>query len=170
MYGDFRASLPEASQARLFVATKWCVFKPPTEPITYEYVLAAVKERCRRLRGTVQLLQFHWSDYSNENYLDILLHLVNIATTQPELVAAIGLCNFDSDHTIKVCEYLIQKTGKAGVVSNQVQFSLLDSRPLKQMLQTCEKYNLKLLTYGSYVSFLLKISLKLWADLSRPVV
>lgn len=160
MYGDFRASLPEASQSRIYVASKWCVFKPPTDPITYEFVLAAVKERCRRLRGTVQLLQFHWSDYSNEDYLEILLHLVHIATAQPELVAAIGLCNFDSDHTIKVCEYLIEKTGKAGVVSNQVQFSLLDSRPLKRMLQTCEKYHLKLLTYGSYVSEQIEVSIR----------
>lgn len=88
--------------------------------------------------------------YEKKEYLDILVELVNITKSHPELVTSIGLCNFDSKHTIEACEYLLAKTGSVGLVSNQVQFSVLDSRPLKEMVHVCTKYNLKLLTYGSF--------------------
>lgn len=98
------------------------------------------------------------------------MHLVNISKEQPGLVSAIGLCNFDAEHTDAVCSYLIGQTGSVGIVSNQIQvaspdrkvielglltlkqFSLFDSRPLHRMCAVCEKYGLKLLTYGSFVS------------------
>lgn len=31
------------------------------------------------------------------------------------------------------------------------QFSLFDARPLSMMVETCQKYGMKLLTYGSFV-------------------
>lgn len=88
--------------------------------------------------------------YEKKEYLDILVELVSITKSHPELVTDIGLCNFDSQHTAEACEYLLAKTGSVGLVSNQVQFSVLDSRPLKEMVHVCAKYNIKLLTYGSF--------------------
>ncbi|KAM5471138.1 hypothetical protein MauCBS54593_003477 [Microsporum audouinii] len=155
VYGDFRNRLPEGVKDKVYAATKWCVFKPIGTAVTAEYVLSAVKERCRRLGGRVDLLQFHWYDYEAKEYLDILHHLVCITYSHPELVSSIGLCNFDVEHTEEVCKYLLDKTGQVGVVSNQVQFSLIDTRPLRGMTQTCEKYGLKLLTYGSLCGGLL---------------
>lgn len=61
--------------------------------------------------------------YSSKEYLDILVELVRITQTHPELVSAIGLCNFDAQHTEEACKYLIEKTGLVGLVSNQVQVS-----------------------------------------------
>lgn len=46
---------------------------------------------------------------------------MRITQTHPELVSAIGLCNFDTQHTEEACEYLVDKTGVVGLVSNQVQ-------------------------------------------------
>lgn len=37
----------------------------------------------------------------------------------------------------------------------QVQFSLLDRRPLNSMVQLCQKHGIKLLTYGSVAGGLL---------------
>lgn len=126
----------------VYAASKWCVFRDIGQPVTREYVLEAVQERCRRLRGRVDLLQFHWHNvciftnpngalsntndnekYEAKEYLDILVHLVAITKSHPELVSSIGLCNFDSKHTIEACEYLLEKTGEVGIVSNQVQVS-----------------------------------------------
>lgn len=59
--------------------------------------------------------------YSSKEYLDILVELVRITQTHPELVSAIGLCNFDTQHTEEACKYLVEKTGQVGLVSNQVQ-------------------------------------------------
>lgn len=35
--------------------------------------------------------------------------------------------------------------------SPSTKFSLLDARPLQKMSAVCEKYDIKLLTYGSFV-------------------
>ncbi|KAF7538072.1 hypothetical protein G7054_g3206 [Neopestalotiopsis clavispora] len=150
IYGEFRNRLAPEVQQQVYAATKWCVFSPTNQPVTHDFVLAAVKERCRRLGGRVELLQFHWYDYEAKEYLEILAELVNITKSRPDLVSAIGLCNFDSEHTKEVCEYLQEKLGHVGIVSNQIQFSLFDSRPLQQMSAVCQQYGLKLLTYGSF--------------------
>ncbi|TKA26809.1 hypothetical protein B0A50_04255 [Salinomyces thailandicus] len=165
IYGDFRNKLMPEVKSKVFAATKWCVFSPPQEPVTKDWVLEAVKERSRRLGGRVEVLQFHWHDYEATEYLDILVHLVNISKEQPGLVSAIGLCNFDAEHTDAVCSYLIGQTGSVGIVSNQIQFSLFDSRPLHRMCAVCEKYGLKLLTYGSFCGGFLASK---WIDQPAP--
>ncbi|KAI1411044.1 aldo/keto reductase [Hypoxylon sp. FL1857] len=150
IYGDFRNKLLPELRDTLYAATKWCVFSPLSGAVTTSFVLDAVRERCRRLGGRAELLQFHWQNYESKEYLDILVELTRISKPHPDLVATIGLCNFDSEHTEEVCEYLLAKTGSVGIVSNQVQFSLVDARPLHKMVHVCNKYGLKLLTYGSF--------------------
>lgn len=81
----------------------------------------------------------------------MLSHLVDIASTQPELVDAIGLCNFDTATTARVCEHLQKIRGDVGIVSNQVQYSLIDQRPRFAMAKVCEQHGIKLLTYGTFV-------------------
>jgi diketogulonate reductase-like aldo/keto reductase len=63
--------------------------------------------------------------YEAKEYLEILAELVNITKSRPDLVSAIGLCNFDSEHTKEVCEYLQEKLGRVGIVSNQIQVRYL---------------------------------------------
>ncbi|KAK0391648.1 hypothetical protein NLU13_1147 [Sarocladium strictum] len=150
VYGSFRNRLHPDIQERVYAATKWCVFKQVTVPITESWVLQNVEARYRRLGGRVDLLQFHWYNYDEDGWLFILESLVRLTKSRPDLVRAIGLCNFDSQRTEEVCEHLLRTTGEVGIVSNQVQFSLVDSRPLQKMSAVCEKYGLKLLTYGSF--------------------
>lgn len=64
MYGQFRNRLPPQVKSTVFAATKWCVFGSIGGEVTDEWVLGAVRERCRRLGGRVELLQFHWHDVS----------------------------------------------------------------------------------------------------------
>ncbi|KAH8203914.1 hypothetical protein TruAng_001856 [Truncatella angustata] len=125
IYGEFRNRLAPDVREQVYAATKWCVFGPINQPVTNDFVLSAVKERCRRLGGRVELLQFHWYDYEEKEYLEILAELVNITRTHSGLVSTIGLCNFDSKHTKEVCEYLLAKQGAVGIVSNQIQAILL---------------------------------------------
>ncbi|KAL7621896.1 hypothetical protein AAE478_007396 [Parahypoxylon ruwenzoriense] len=123
IYGEFRNKLPPEVRSKVYAATKWCIFSPLTEPVTTSWVLDAVRERSRRLGGgRVELLQFHWYDYSDKQYLPILDELVRLTRSHPTLVSAIGLCNFDSAHVEEACEYLLAQTGEVGIVSNQVQY------------------------------------------------
>lgn len=62
--GDFRARLPEEARQAVYMASKWCVFRDIQRPVTTEWVLEQVRERCRRLSGRVDMLQFHWYDVS----------------------------------------------------------------------------------------------------------
>ncbi|RDB22077.1 Flagellar radial spoke protein 5 [Hypsizygus marmoreus] len=140
IFGQFRGKLPPSTQ--VIGATKWCVFKRinPSRSV----VLAAVQERVERMGTTsVDLLQFHWQDYSDKNYLAALHVLQEIKTEG--LISAIGLCNFDAIRTDEICTEL----GPGVIVSNQVQFSIIDTRPLHGMADVCEKHGLKLLTYGT---------------------
>ncbi|THU97555.1 Aldo/keto reductase [Dendrothele bispora CBS 962.96] len=165
VYGGFRQCLlPEVAE-NVVAATKWCVFHPIEVPITHEFVLAAVQERVRRLSGRVELLQFHWYDYTAKDYLRILAELVKITKSHPHLVLTIGLCNFDSEHTEEVCQYLLKETGEVGIVSNQVQYSLIDTRPMVKMSSVCQKYGIKLLTYGSFCGGFLSDS---WLGRNAP--
>ena len=139
IYGDFRAKLSPDIRLKIFAATKWCIFRTVEVPFSRDWVLDAVRERVRRLGGTVQLLQFHWYDVSHEAlidfsaadsdllqyedklYLRILAELVSISKENPELVKAIGLCNFDTKHLEEACQHLLNVNGQVGLVSNQVQ-------------------------------------------------
>ncbi|RYP56302.1 hypothetical protein DL769_009945 [Monosporascus sp. CRB-8-3] len=78
--------LPPAIGDKIYAATKWCVSGPVGHPITTEWVLAQVKERCRRPSGRVELLQFYRCDYEANECPDVPAELVGVARTRPELV------------------------------------------------------------------------------------
>lgn len=138
--GQFCREIPDPSQ--MFIATKWCVFHKCVP--TREVVLEAVKARLRDLQTTrIDLLQFHWQDYNDKGYLDALQHLQSFQADG--YISNIGLCNFDTRRTDEICTVL----GPGAIVSNQVQFSIIDTRPLHGMGDVCMKHGLKLLTYGT---------------------
>lgn len=140
LFGQFRQTLE--SPDAVVGATKWCVFAPTS--ITRTVVEDAVRERMERMKTErVDLLQFHWQNYEDKAYLQALTHLRDLQAEG--VITAIGLCNFDTIRTDEICTYL----GPGAIVSNQVQFSLIDTRPLDGMADVCEKHGLKLLTYGT---------------------
>ncbi|TCD63842.1 hypothetical protein EIP91_004884 [Steccherinum ochraceum] len=140
LFGQFRQALP--AEHFTLGATKWCVFI--TVDPTPSVVRAAVQERAMRLQTQkIDLLQFHWQDYNDKNYLKALETLGELR--DEGAISAIGLCNFDSIRTDEICTEL----GPGVISTNQVQFSILDTRPLHGMNHVCAKHGLKLLTYGT---------------------
>ncbi|KAJ6532895.1 Aldo keto reductase [Mycena vulgaris] len=139
IFGQFRSALE--SPESVLGATKWCVFKP-TE-ISQETVEAVVRQRMERMRtDRVDLLQFHWQDYDNHDYIAALEILSKLQTQG--LIAAIGLCNFDAPRTDEICARF-----PGMIVSNQVPLSLIDPRALYALADVCTKHGVKLLTYGT---------------------
>lgn len=135
IFGQLRESLERPEN--IFGATKYCVFHKTA--ITSEVVRANVTERCRRMStDKVDLLQFHWQDYNDHQYIQALQLL-----QQDERVQHLGLCNFDTKRLQEVVQSGID------IVTNQVQFSLIDARPRFKMGEVCERNKIKLLTYGS---------------------
>lgn len=135
IFGTFRASC--SNPESIFGATKYCVFTPVT--VTREVVAANITERCQRMKASyVDLLQFHWQFYEDKQYLKALQYL-----QEDSRVRQLGLCNFDTERLEEIVQAGIK------VHTNQVQFSLIDSRPVFKMGAACEKYHVKLLTYGT---------------------
>ncbi|KAI6030084.1 NADP-dependent oxidoreductase domain-containing protein [Pisolithus marmoratus] len=140
LFGQYRETLAEPTT--VLGATKWCVFRQ-TEP-SRSVVEDVVRERMTRMRTTsIDLLQFHWQDYSDEGYLPALQILQDLQ--HEGLISAVGLCNFNTIRTDEICTQL----GPGFIVSNQVQFSLIDTRPLHGMADVCGRHGVKLLTYGT---------------------
>lgn len=135
IFGQMRSSLSDAGA--VFGATKYCIFHQTT--ITAEVVRANVTERCQRMSAEyIDLLQFHWQDYNDHQYIEALRFL-----QQDERVRQLGLCNFDTERLQEILEEGLD------IVTNQVQFSLIDARPRFKMGEVCARHNVKLLTYGT---------------------
>jgi aryl-alcohol dehydrogenase-like predicted oxidoreductase len=96
---------------------------------------------------TLDLLQFHWWDYQDDRYLDALSHLSQLRDEGQ--LRHLGLTNFDTLHLKLVVENGFK------VVSNQVQFSMIDRRPEIQMVQYCQEHGIHLLAYGTVCGGLL---------------
>jgi aryl-alcohol dehydrogenase-like predicted oxidoreductase len=95
----------------------------------------------------LDLLQFHWWDYGDPSYLDALRHLADLR--QEGKIRHLALTNFDTEHLRIIAEHGI------GIVSNQVQYSLVDRRPEMRMASFCREHGVTLLAYGSLLGGLL---------------
>jgi aryl-alcohol dehydrogenase-like predicted oxidoreductase len=125
--------------------TKWV---PSPGPMTRRVVEEAVAISLRRMDvDRLDLLQFHWWDYGDRRYLDALRHLADLR--QEGLIRQLGLTNFDTERLAIVAEHGIP------IVSNQVQYSLIDRRPDMRMAAWCHEHGVRLLAYGTVLGGLL---------------
>jgi len=89
----------------------------------------------------LDLIQFHWWDYNNPSYIDVLIHLSEIRDKGK--IKHIGLTNFDTQRLE------IMKEQGLEIISNQIQYSILDQRPEKLMALFCKQNGIHLLSYGT---------------------
>jgi aryl-alcohol dehydrogenase-like predicted oxidoreductase len=143
--GQFRRKLlelkgkEEEELNRIQALTKWV---PQPMTITRSIVNESIERSLRRMGvDSLDLLQFHWWDYNNPYYMDALKYLSDIR--DKGTIKHIGLTNFDTERMQIMTDSDIQ------IVSNQVQYSIIDRRPEVKMIPFCIKHNISLLAYGS---------------------
>jgi aryl-alcohol dehydrogenase-like predicted oxidoreductase len=125
--------------------TKWV---PHPGRMTRRVVEDAIGISLRRMGvERLDLLQFHWWDYTNDGYLDALKHLADLQ--QEGKIRHLALTNFDTEHLSAIADHGVR------VVSNQVQYSLIDRRPEVQMAAFCRGHSMTLLAYGTLLGGLL---------------
>ncbi|KAL8501195.1 hypothetical protein ACS0TY_020664 [Phlomoides rotata] len=125
--------------------TKWV---PPPVKMTRSYVQESINVSRKRMDvASLDMLQFHWWDYSNPGYLDALKHLTDLK--EEGKIKTVALTNFDTERLHKILENGIP------VVSNQVQHSIVDMRPQQKMAELCQHFGVKLITYGTVMGGLL---------------
>jgi aryl-alcohol dehydrogenase-like predicted oxidoreductase len=149
LIGEFRKQLAstqgETALSNLQAFTKWV---PRPGKMTRQIVEENINISRRRMGvECLDLLQFHWWEYQDRNYLDALKYMTEMQ--QEGKIKHLALTNFDTEHLQIILDQGIK------IVSNQVQFSLIDRRPEVNMIKLCEKYNIKLFTYGTLCGGLL---------------
>ena len=147
--GEFRRQLESARGREALTGiqafTKWV---PRPGPMSREVVENNIDISRRRMgMERLDLLQFHWWDYQDSRYLDALHHLADLRDEGN--IGEVALTNFDTQRMQDIANHGVR------VVSNQVQYSLVDRRPEVAMAGFCQENEVSLLAYGTVCGGLL---------------
>ncbi|MGQ9872731.1 aldo/keto reductase [Leptodesmis sp.] len=147
--GEFRRQLQATrgveSLSKIQAFTKWV---PRPGKMTRQIVEDNINISLRRMDvPALDLLQFHWWEYRDPGYLDALKYMAELQ--QEGKIKHLALTNFDTEHLKIILDHGIQ------IVSNQVQYSLVDRRPEVAMAAFCQQHNIKLFAYGTVCGGLL---------------
>ncbi|HJT09925.1 MAG TPA: aldo/keto reductase [Candidatus Nitrosotalea sp.] len=140
--GEFRRRLAKKNEKELDKMQALTKFVPNPGPMTRTIVEHYIDKSIRRMNvKTIDVVQFHWWDYNDTRYLDALHHLSKLRDEGK--IKHLALTNFDTERI----ETMVENGFK--LVSNQVQYSIIDDRPEIKMVPFCQKHGMKLLTYGT---------------------
>ena len=141
--GEFQRRLSKhKGQTELAKVQALTKFVPNPGPMTRSIVEYHIDKSIQKMNiKTIDLLQFHWWDYNDTRYLDALHHLSKIRDEGK--IRHLGLTNFDTQRI----QIMVEQGFK--LVSNQVQYSIIDQRPQIKMIPFCQKSNIKILSYGT---------------------
>ena len=147
LLGDWMASRKEAS-GEVVVHTK-CVPDLAVLPrIDRDHVRGIVlRSRDRLRRGVLDLVQLHWWDFGVPGWVRAAEWLAELR--EEGVVRHLGVTNFGTDALRSLLDAGIP------IVTNQVQFSLLDRRPLGGLTDLCAERGVTLLGYGTLAGGLL---------------
>ena len=153
--GVFRNSLAQPDQVQLF--TKWV---PEPGKVSKETIREAVDKALTRLQSDqLDLLQYHAWLYPDPSWLDTLFELQELQ--QQGLIKHLGVTNFDAAHL------RVALASGIKLVSNQVCYSLLDQRASGEMKAVCDRYNVKLLAFGTLAGGFLS---ERWLNKPEPAI
>ena len=117
-------------------------FVPNPGPMSKSIVEYYINQSLQKMNtAQIDLIQFHWWDYNDPSYIDALTHLSDLRDKGK--IKHVGLTNFDTERLQLITEQGIR------IISNQVQYSILDDRPEKLLTPFCQKNSIQILSYGT---------------------
>lgn len=141
LIGAFRRAYPELAE-QVQVHTKFVPDHDKLSNLTAEYVEQIIdRSRARLGMDALDLVQFHWWDTEIPGYVEAAQELKRLQ--EAGKIRHIGLTNFNTARVKEIVEAGVP------VISNQVQYSVLDHRPEKTMQEYCLNNGIALLCYGS---------------------
>ena len=142
IYGPAESLIGEFSKKNEYDFQAFTKFVPNPGPMSNSIVTHYIDESLKKMNtDCIDLLQFHWWDYQDSSYLDALKHLSKLQNEGK--IKHLGLTNFDTERIKIIIENNFQ------IISNQVQYSILDQRPEKIMVPFFIKYGIQILSYGT---------------------
>jgi aryl-alcohol dehydrogenase-like predicted oxidoreductase len=144
--GEFRAIYGNKHGAsalgRIKVHTKFVPDLDILPVIRKTHVTSVIDQSLGRLRmDRLDLVQFHWWDYSVPGYVDAASWLVELQ--KEGKINLLGGTNFDTPHSAELIAHGVP------LASMQVQYSLLDHRPELGLVALGRKHDMHILCYGS---------------------
>ena len=135
LIGNFSKKIEQNFQA-------FTKFVPNPGPMSNSTVTHHIDESLKKMNvKCIDLLQFHWWNYQDSSYLDALKHLSKLQ--KEGKIKHLGLTNFDTER-IKI---IIENNFK--IISNQIQYSILDQRPEKIMVPFFARNGIQIISYGT---------------------
>jgi aryl-alcohol dehydrogenase-like predicted oxidoreductase len=157
LIGRFRDAYP-ALAARVQVHTKFVPDLAALARVDAQYVERCIDRSLERLRSErLDLVQFHWWDYSVPGYVEAAVALSRLKDKGK--IAHIGVTNFDVPHLAQILDAGVP------VIALQAQYSLLDERPEHGMVDLCRRHGIQLLCYGTVAGGFLA---ERWLDRPAP--
>ena len=148
-YGDFRNELEKKKgKEELENIQGFTKFVPNPGPMTRSIVEHYIEQSMKKMNvDVIDVIQFHWWDYNDANYIEALHQLTKLRDDGK--ISHLALTNFDTERMQIMIDNGIE------LISNQVQYSIIDQRPDVKMVSFCKKHNMKLLAYGTLLGGLL---------------
>lgn len=136
-----RNSFSSGNLSKVQIHTKYVPDYDILSTITKADTEAIIDRSLRRL-GVEQLdlVQFAWWDYNFPKYVEAALHLQELQKAGK--IRHIGVTNFDAKHLKEILDAGVT------VISNQIQYSILDHRPEADMNTLAAEEDFKYLCYG----------------------
>jgi len=148
----------EKALDRIRVHTKFVPDLDILRQITKADVTRVIDQSLRRLQAErLDLVQFHWWDYGAPQWLETAHWLDDLRKAGK--IECLGGTNFDTEHVLAMV------ADGVPLISMQVQYSLLDSRPAKTMIPAVTERGIGLLCYGTVAGGFLSDR---WLGVSEP--
>ena len=138
-YRDLRG---QAALDRIKVHTKFVPDRDVLPRITKAYAEGIIDTSLRRLgMERLDLVQFHWWNYEVPRWLEAARWLGDLQRAGK--IDRVGGTNFDTRRMLEIID------GGVTLTSMQVQYSLLDRRPAKSMVDAAVRNDVALFCYGT---------------------
>ncbi|WP_407270763.1 aldo/keto reductase [Radiobacillus sp. PE A8.2] len=145
LLGEFLTELKSGSTLSphdIQIHTKYVPDINLLDKVDYSYTEKIIDRSLKRQkRDVLDLVQFHWWDYSVPGFVETAYDLLKLK--EKGKIRNIALTNFDTKHLSEIVD--------AGVpiVSIQNQYSVFDRRVEKELLPYCKSKGIHLLCYGT---------------------
>lgn len=139
---EYKSSFVSGTLPPVQIHTKYVPDLNDLPRLTKDYTESIIDRSLMRLGvERLDLVQFHWWDYEIPGCVDTALHLLELQKAGK--IRYIGATNFDTPHLQELMAAGIQ------IISNQVQYSVLDHRAEGDMQALARIQKFGLLCYGT---------------------
>jgi aryl-alcohol dehydrogenase-like predicted oxidoreductase len=155
LIGQYRKAHPDMD---VQIHTKYVPDMGELQTVSFDDAEAIIDRSLKRLNVDIlDLVQYHWWDYNAPRYVEVAHYLKDLQTKGK--IRHIGVTNFNTD----VLEEIVESGLR--VVSTQNQYSILDRRAEKSMVDLCAKHDMQLLCYGTLAGGFLSDK---WLNVDEP--